>query len=76
MSMGWEGASLDDLRAAALISLTSGNSSAALMGSIESGEVRARVSGVDTGILMPYGKALDAFISQTLIMGLTYDQIS
>ncbi|MBQ2957501.1 MAG: hypothetical protein IJE08_13705 [Clostridia bacterium] len=76
MSMGWEGASLDDLRAAALISLTSGYSSAALMGSIESGEVRARVSGIDTGILMPYGKALDAFISQTLLMGLTYDQIS
>lgn len=76
MSVGLDASDPDNLRAAALLRLTAARSETTLMGSIEKNEIRARVTGVDTGILIPFDDAADTLISEVLLMGLTYNEIS
>lgn len=62
-------------RAMALLNLATGESPLTFMGSIESEEIRARISGVEQGIAMPLEQAEDELIKLTLLMGMEYEDI-
>ncbi len=70
------GFDLKNMRGAALVSLIADNLDFSLMGSIESDEIRAQISDMETGILMPLTETEDMLIQDLLLMGLTYDQIA
>lgn len=48
----------------------------AMMGSVESGEVRAMISGMDTGIAMPLNGAIEWLVSNGLLWGMDYNEVS
>ncbi len=47
-----------------------------MMGSVEGGEVRAVVSGLDTGIAMPLDGAIEWAVSNSLLLGMDYNEVS
>lgn len=70
------GADLPSRRAMALVSLNAGAEPITFMGSVEQEEIRARVSGLETGLAMPLQTVLDALIQNALLLGLSKDEIS
>ena len=70
------GADLPARRAMALVSLNTGAEPITFMGSVEQEEVRARISGLESGLAMPLQTVLDAIIQSALLLGLSRDEIS
>ena len=70
------GADLPARRAMALVSLNTGAEPITFMGSVEQEEVRARVSGLETGLVVPLQTVLDTIIQSALLLGLSEGEIS
>ena len=70
------GADLPARRAMALVSLNAGNAPITFMGSVEQDEIRARLSGLETGLAMPLHTAEEEIIRSSLLLGLQDDEIS
>ena len=69
------GADLDALRAFFMLGLDGEETDAAAMVSVEDGEVRAALTGMETGLVMPFEDAAKEFISQFLLGGMAYDTV-
>lgn len=69
------GADLDALRAFLMLGLDGEETDAAAMVSVEDGEVRAALTGMETGLVMPFEDAAKEFISQFLLGGMAYDTV-
>ena len=63
------------MRGAALLNLLTGGNGLTLMGSLESDQLRARISGMETGVMIPLQALIDELVIAAFLKGLDYSQV-